>query len=69
MPGHPVADSKTRSAAKTLTTIGQLISALDDRNLSRAMHLLEPARESTDPSSDPDQQDGPRCVTCITRGE
>jgi hypothetical protein len=50
-----------------LTTIGQLISALDDRNVLRAVRLLEPARESAEISPDPEQQ--PRCVKCITRGE
>jgi hypothetical protein len=50
-----------------LTTIGQIISALDDRNVLRAVRLLEPASESAEISADPEQQ--PRCVKCITRGE
>jgi hypothetical protein len=69
MPGHPIADRKTQPPAKPPTTIAQIISALDDRNVLRAMRLLEPASESADPSSNADQQDGPRCVSCITRGE
>jgi hypothetical protein len=59
---------------KPPTTLGQLLSALDDRNLSRAMRLLDPARESAERESgehpsDPDQQDAARCVRCATRGE
>jgi len=50
---------------KPPTTIAQIISALDDRNLSRAMRLLDTASESTEP----DAQDAPRCVRCATRGE
>jgi hypothetical protein len=67
MPGGPIAERKT--PAKIRTTIGQIISALDDRNVLRAMRLLEPARETTGLSPDPDQQEGARCVKCITRGE
>jgi hypothetical protein len=52
----------------TLFTIGQLVSALDDRNLARAMRLLEPAPES--PPLAPELQDeAPRCLRCVTRGE
>jgi hypothetical protein len=46
-------------------TIAQIISALDDRNLARAMRLLEPASES----AEPDSPDAPRCVRCATHGE
>jgi hypothetical protein len=63
MTGRPINDRKF------LTTIGQIISALDDRNVLRAVRLLEPASESSEPSADPERQDGPRCVKCITRGE
>jgi hypothetical protein len=63
MTGRPINDRRI------LTTIGQIISALDDRNVLRAVRLLEPASESSRPSADPEQQDGPRCVKCITRGE
>ena len=59
MTDRPVAVRKTPS------TIAQLISALDDRNLSRAMRLLEPAKEG----AEPDPQDAPRCVRCATHGE
>jgi hypothetical protein len=59
MTDRPVAVRKTPS------TIAQIISALDDRNLSRAMRLLDPARES----AESDQQDAPRCERCATRGE
>jgi hypothetical protein len=62
MPGRPIDDRKTR------TTIGQIIAALDDRNILRAVRLLEPASESSELSPNPDQ-DEPRCVRCITRGE
>ena len=47
-------------------TISQLISALDDRNIVRAVRLLEPAAEGSAASKD---QDPPRCERCITRGE
>jgi len=54
-------------------TLSQLISALDDRNVVRAMRVLEPGVESADRSaSDPsakNQDDAPRCVRCATRGE
>jgi hypothetical protein len=63
MPDRPIA------ARKLHTTIGQIISALDDRNVLRAMRLLEPVSESPEPSSDPDQPEGQRCVKCATRGE
>jgi hypothetical protein len=62
MTGRPVNDRTI------LATIGQIISALDDRNVLRAVRLLEPASESSQPSADPEQE-GPRCVKCITRGE
>jgi hypothetical protein len=48
-------------------TISQLISALDDRNIVRAVRLLEPAAEDSERS--PKDQDPPRCERCITRGE
>jgi hypothetical protein len=48
-------------------SISQLISALDDRNIVRAIRVLEPAANSSDPSSK--DQDAPRCERCITRGE
>ena len=68
MTGHPFDLRKTPTAIKARTTIGQLISALDDRNLSAAMRLLEPASESAERSpNDPDE--APRCVKCTTRGE
>jgi hypothetical protein len=63
MTGRPIHDRKI------LTTIGQIISALDDRNVLRAVRLLEPVSESAEPSADPQLQDGPRCIKCITRGE
>jgi hypothetical protein len=76
MQGHPIDDRKTDTviktaiktdtATKTGTTIGQIISALDDRNVLRALRLLEPATEGA-PGSD--QPDGPRCVKCATHGE
>jgi hypothetical protein len=69
MPGRPRSDRKVPAAIKARTTIGQIISALDDRNVLRALRLLEPAGEGSDPSLSPDQQDGPRCTTCVTRGE
>jgi hypothetical protein len=75
MPGHAIDDRKTdtaiktETAIKTRTTIGQIISALDDRNVLRALRLLEPATEGPEPSAGSDQPDGPRCVTCVTRGE
>jgi hypothetical protein len=53
----------------TSFTISQIISALDDRNLLRAMRLLEPAAESAELSPSPDRPDAPRCVRCITHGE
>jgi hypothetical protein len=70
MPGHPAAHAaiETQPAAKTQTTIAQIISALDDRNVLRALRLLEPAGETSESSPSPDEA-GPRCVTCITRGE
>jgi hypothetical protein len=52
----------------TSFSIGQIISALDDRNLLRAMRLLEPA-ESGEPSPGPDRPEAPRCVRCATHGE
>jgi hypothetical protein len=69
MPGRPRSDRKVPTAIKARTTIGQIISALDDRNVLRALRLLEPAGEGSDPSLSPDRQDGPRCATCVTRGE
>jgi hypothetical protein len=47
-------------------TISQLISALDDRNIVRAVRLLEPAAEGSELSKD---RDPPRCARCVTRGE
>jgi hypothetical protein len=52
----------------TLFTIGQLVSALDDRNLARAMRLLEPAPENR-PLAPELRDEAPRCVRCITHGE
>jgi hypothetical protein len=48
-------------------TLSQLISALDDRNILRAIRVLEPSERAETPSPS-DQPDG-RCVRCITRGE
>jgi hypothetical protein len=48
-------------------TISQLISALDDRNVLRAIQLLEPADKSAKLS--PSDEDAPRCTRCVTRGE
>jgi hypothetical protein len=45
-------------------TISQLISALDDRNIVRAIRLLQPADDRSEQS-----KDAPRCERCITRGE
>jgi hypothetical protein len=59
---RPTADRSTSFS------IGQIISALDDRNLLRAMRLLEPA-DSEEPSPSPDRSDAPRCVRCTTHGE
>jgi hypothetical protein len=47
-------------------TISQLLSALDDRNIVRAVRLLEPMAEDSEHSKD---QSPPRCERCITRGE
>ena len=69
MPGRPRSDRKVPTPIKARTTIGQIISALDDRNVLRALRLLEPAGEGSHPSLGPDQQDGPRCVNCVTHGE
>jgi hypothetical protein len=78
MPDRPIADRKTvdrktvdRKTAdhKTRITIGQILSALDDRNMLAAMRLLEPVSESSELSPGPDQPEGPRCVKCATRGE
>ena len=52
----------------TLFTIGQLVSALDDRNLARAMRLLEPDAEGAELAPEV-QDEAPRCVRCITHGE
>jgi hypothetical protein len=57
-------DDRTKSFS-----ISQIISALDDRNLSQAMRLLEPTAESAELSPSPDRPDAPRCVRCVTRGE
>ena len=62
MSDHPVAPSTRKG--KTLGMIGQLLTALDDRNPTRALQVLEPERES----AEPDGQDA-RCVRCATHGE
>jgi hypothetical protein len=49
-------------------TISRIISALDDRNVLRAMRLLEPDAESAE-LSPKDRDDAPRCAKCTTRGE
>jgi hypothetical protein len=74
MQGHPIDDRKPDAVIKAdtaikTTTIGQIISALDDRNVLRALRLLEPATEGAEPSAGSDQPDGPRCMTCVTHGE
>jgi hypothetical protein len=47
-------------------TIGQLISALNDRNVGAAMCLLEPQAESSEPWRRPDHDGSARrrCVGC-----
>jgi hypothetical protein len=47
-------------------TIRRLLSALDDRNIVRAVRLLEPAAEDSEQSKD---QHPARCDRCVTRGE
>jgi hypothetical protein len=71
MLGRPFIAPKTHppTTIRTQATIGQIIFGLDDRNVLRALRLLEPASESSDSSPNPGQQEGSRCVTCITRGE
>jgi hypothetical protein len=71
MLGRPFIAPKTHTATtiRTQATIGQIIFGLDDRNVLRALRLLEPVSESSDSAPKPDQQEGSRCVTCITRGE
>jgi hypothetical protein len=54
----------TEDRASTFT-LGQLISALDDRNILRALRVLEPTESA---EQGPEQRDG-RCVRCVTRGE
>jgi hypothetical protein len=65
MNDHPVAPSTRKG--KALGVIGQLLSALDDRDPARALRVLEPERDGGEANSD--QQDAPRCVKCATRGE
>jgi hypothetical protein len=66
MTDHPVderqtgARSRPQDRGRPAGTIAQIISLLDDRNLSRAMRLLEP---------NPDESDATHCVRCVTRGE
>ena len=62
MSDHPVAPSTRKG--KTLGTIGQLLSALDDRNPARALRVLEPESEGAQPEGH-----DARCVRCATRGE
>jgi hypothetical protein len=50
---------------KAFGMIGQLLSALDDRNPSRALRVLEPASDG----GEPDGHRETRCVRCATRGE
>jgi hypothetical protein len=51
-------------ASSSMSLIGAIIGALDDRNLRAALRLLEPVSETAEP-------DGrePRCERCATRGE
>jgi hypothetical protein len=43
-----------------IAAVGQVLSALDDRNLPAALRVLEPARA--------DDEAG-RCTRCVTHGE
>ena len=51
-------DMPARERRGILTMIGEVLSALDDRNVLPAMRALEGEREA-----------GPRCTRCVTRGE
>ena len=51
-------DAPGRKGWAVLAAIGEILSALDDRNVLPAMRALEPEREQ-----------GPRCARCVTRGE
>jgi hypothetical protein len=65
---RPVVDDRTSAAAGTIwTALGQIMSALDDRDPSRALRVLAPKPEAS--ALDSDQEIGPRCTRCATRGE
>jgi hypothetical protein len=55
------ATGKAPANQPVATTIGQLISALDDRNIIGAIRLLQP--------TDADRRKESRCERCIGRGE
>ncbi|HEY6256922.1 MAG TPA: hypothetical protein VIY51_14135 [Xanthobacteraceae bacterium] len=60
---RPGEDRKDRSL------IGAIIAALDDRNVSAALALLDPAGDGDTAAADPAGREGPRCARCVTRGE
>ena len=53
-----------RARRNSVHTIGQLISALNDRDVGAAMCLLEPHAESSEPWRRPDGAARRRCVGC-----
>jgi hypothetical protein len=56
--GGSTPDAPARKGWALLAAIGEVLSALDDRNVIPAMRTLEPQGE-----------EGPRCTRCVTRGE
>jgi hypothetical protein len=64
----PVVDDRASATAGTIwTALGQIMSALDDRDPLRALRVLAPKPNAS--SLDSDQETGPRCTRCATRGE
>lgn len=67
MASPSIDDRKAAGVGTIWATLGQIMSALDDRDLLPALRVLEPRDGNA--SLDSDRQNGPRCKRCATRGE
>jgi hypothetical protein len=69
MTSRTINDRKTAGASTIWAALGQIMSALNDRDLLPALQVLERPSQEGDAAPEPDRQSGPRCTRCTTRGE
>ncbi len=70
MPGPAAKVEEADDNSPRPSLLEALIASLDDRNLSAALRVLDPAGESGAAGLGPDGRgQGAGCARCVTRGE